>query len=77
MTWFTPTISASRAAGTSTFHSIWRGVQPPMTPASITSLETPRRPRIARRAIGGMANKMVAIAPALWETPMKMATGIR
>ena len=77
MTWLTPTMSVSRAAGISTFHSIWRGVQPPMTPASTTSREMPRRPRMVRRAMGGMANRMVAMAPALWDTPTKTATGMR
>ena len=54
-TWLMPTSRAWRAAGNSTFHSIWRGVQPDMTPASMTSLEMPWMPRIVSRAMGGTA----------------------
>ena len=63
MTWLTPTMSALRAAGSSTLRSICRLVQPPITPASRTSGETPRSPSSVSRAIGGMANRIVAMAP--------------
>ena len=66
-----------RAAGISTLRSIWSRVQPAIRPASTISVETPRSPRMVRRAIGGIANRIVAMVPALWLTPMNTATGIR
>ena len=54
-TWLIPTSRDWRAAGSSTFQTICRRVQPPMIPASITSFEIPWMPRIVTRAIGGMA----------------------
>ena len=77
ITWLTPTISESRAEGSSTLNSICRAVQPDMMPASRTCAETPRSPRIVSRAMGGIANSRVAMAPARWLTPMNTATGIR
>jgi len=77
MTWLMPTISVGLAAGISTRQSICRGVQPAITAASLTSCVTPRSPRMVRRAIGGMAKRIVAIAPARCETPMNTAMGIR
>ena len=76
MTWLTPTISVGRAAGSSTFQSIWRAVQPAMMPASRTSGDTPFKPRMVSRAITGKAKMIVAIVPALCPMPMKIATGI-
>ena len=77
MTWLTPSMSESRAAGISTLKSICQRVQPAITPASRTSSETPLSPSSVSRVIGGMAKRMVAMAPARCETPMKSATGIR
>ena len=77
MTWLTPSMSDSRAAGISTLKSICQRVQPAMRPASRTSSATPLSPSTVSRAIGGMAKRMVAIAPARCDTPMKTATGIR
>ena len=82
MVWFTPSmisgnaIGVARAAGISTLRSIWSRVQPAIRPASTISGEMSRRPRIVSRAIGGIANRMVAVVPALWLTPINTATGI-
>ncbi len=55
MTWLTPTISASREAGTMTRHSIWRRVQPTMRPRSRKSAGTRASASSVTRVIGGMA----------------------
>ena len=76
-TWFTPTSSCGRAAGISTFHSICHRVQPEVSPASSTSVGTVCRPSSVSRAIGGMANRIVAMAPASSPMPMNTEIGSR
>ncbi len=55
ITWLTPTISGTRAAGIITLQTSWRGVQPAMRPNSTISGGTPRSASSVTRTIGGMA----------------------
>ena len=55
ITWFTPTISASRAEGTITRHVICRRVQPTIRPRSSISAGTRDSASMVIRVIGGMA----------------------
>ncbi len=77
MTWLTPTISGSRAEGTSTRHVIWRGVQPTMRPRSCTSSGTRCRARVVIRVIGGMAKIRVATMAEVGPKPKRIRIGTR
>ena len=44
MVWFMPSVISGRAKGSCTFQKVWRGVQPEVTAASISSGGTWRMP---------------------------------
>ena len=52
-------------------------MHPDISPASRTSAGTERKPRIVSRAMGGTANRMVAMAPASSPMPMNTEIGSR
>ena len=55
ITWFSPASSPCRAAGNSTSHIRWRGVQPTIVARSVTDGGRRRSASVVLRAIGGMA----------------------